>query len=1121
MKRVSGDFSYHILVVLQLLISTRAPAQSTFGGLRITVQDSAGAAIPGAHVTAHSISEGTDRETTSGATGEASFENLKPGNYRIVVHENGFGDAVVSEATVAARQELRLPLTLNVAATMTSIEVTSSTSTMNTENGTIADEKSNTEITQLPINNRATTTSPIGSLQISPNVQQDSAGNIAIGGATSSMINFSVDGISTANVRENGALQDAYPSQEGIASVKVTAFNNSAEFSQAADVTFLTRGGTNALHGSLFEYLQNDALDATPYGFSAKAPKRFNTYGVSVGGPVILSHIYDGRNRTFFFVTYEANRRTTAVAQQFLVPSISDRAGDLRDLGYSQNGGVVDPASISATAKTLLAFYPLPNVLGATVTSKYNYEHFQIVPARTDGADIRVDQTIDRRQSFYARFSRKNISSAIANALLPNDVDSVHNRGLLVSHTSTITPHLLNEFRFGFTNVLTSVSFPIGGADAVAELDIKGVDTSQHPYSHAFPSFNFSNGTGFQTIGRDKTGVTESRTLQLTDNITFSAGPHTFKSGLDIRRVRYFDLESFAPVYNSDDFGTFAFQPNFYLGNSFADFLAGTPQTLLFAVSSPDVGGTSWQYSLFVQDELQLTQRLTLNYGLRWEFLPGFDEDGGNLANFDQRTNSIVVPDELSAYLSKRNLTSSNLAFQNSFNACNLGHTSLPCTKYLSASQARLPQSLRNAYKGNLQPRVAFAYRPFADTKTVVRAGFGIFTMTNLGPLSFNNSGNPTSNLHTYTNTLANGTPAIRFPNTSPAGGGPSQVGGGSLDQGVDPNFRDPQSNQWNVTVERQLSAADTLRISYVGMHTYRLSVTEDLNQIAASTLGYVPSPYVDPRAPYQNWAQLYTTLNAGKANYRAIEFDLQHAPSSGLYFAANYTLAENKADNQGDVPSGFAGEVNYGTPIADRFHVDSDYGNVEGTRRHRVLLSGAWQLPVGRGRRYFASGWLGEIVAGWELNAISLLQTGPWLTPTISASADASNTNVANRGASLRPDIVSHDFYRGQNRTAFFNLAAFAPTPANAGRFGNAGVGILQGPGTIAVSAGAAKVMPLGERAHLRFETSFTNLVNRTNFAPPSTQVDNPQQFGVLSAGQTAENAGKRTGQAALRIDF
>jgi hypothetical protein len=1100
------------LVVLCVLgIGVCARAQSTFGSIVGVVHDPAQAVVPGASVKIQSLDDNSTRTTTSDENGSFEFVNLKPGNYTLSAQAQSFADFKVPSTELAARQTLRIDVTVGIKSQSQVVEVSDTVAVINTENGVISDSLNNQEITQLPLNNRATTTSPLAALSLSPNVQQDSSGNVALGGASSAMVNFSVDGISTANVRQNGALQDAYPSQEGISAVRVTSFNNSAEFSQVGDVTFTTKSGTSQYHGTLFEYLQNDALDADPYGFSGKSPKHFNTFGGSLGGPLSIPHLYNGRDRTFFFFDYEGNRRSTALAEQFLVPTQAERNGDLSALGVS-----TPITNINPTATALLNYYPLPNVTGQ---SNYNYENFQSTPARTDGADLRIDQTLNSKQSVYARFSRKNITEDYANPLLPDDSDSVHNRSLLVSHTWVLTPRLLNEFRFGFTNVTTSVGFPIEGADALSQLDLTGVNISQHPSTHAFPTFNFSAGTGFTPIGRDKTGVTQSKTTQFTDNLSWTRGKHTFKTGIDARRVRYADIETFLP---SDDFGQFTFQPTF-TGNAFGDFLAGLPTTIFFAVSSPDVAGTAWEYSFFGQDEYRVNSRITLNYGLRWQILPGFTEDGGNLANFDQRNNSIVVPDNLAAYLAQQNIQASNLGFQQSFNACNLGHTALPCSNYITASQDHLPQSLRNIYKGNFQPRISLAYRPFNDTKTVIRAGFGIFTVTNLGPLSFNNSGNPTSALHTYTNGGTATAPLIQFPNTAPPTVG-VQFGGGGLDQGVDPNYRDPQANQWNLTVERQLATNDSLRVSYVGMHTYRLSVTEDLNQIPASATPYqttATSPYVDPRAPYHNWFTLYSTFNAAEATYNALEVEESHKTSNGFYFDADYTLAKNLADNQGDTPAAFAGEVNYGVPIADRFHVHSDYGNVEGTRHQRFLLTGLYQLPFGQGRTFLnTGGWKNTLLGGWELTNVTLLETGPWLTPSISDSFDQSNTNVVNRGAFLRPDQVSKNFYQGQSRAQYFNLAAFAPTPAGAGRFGDAGVGILQGPGTAAASLGLAKVFNVTEKLRVRFESTFTNVLNHTNFAPPATQIDNPT-FGVLSAPQTAENAGNRTGQMALRIEF
>jgi hypothetical protein len=260
-------------------------AQSTFGSVVGVVHDTTQAVVPDASVKLRSLEDNSLRSVTSDQNGSFEFVNLKPGNYSLSADAPGFAEFQVPSAELTTRQTLRIDVTLGVKSQSQSVDVSDTIAVINTENAEISDSKDNQQLTQLPLNNRATTTSPLAALSLSPNVQQDSSGNIALGGASSAMVNFSVDGISTANVRQNGALQDAYPSEEGISAMRVTSFNNSAEFSQVGDVTFTTKGGTSQLHGSLFEYLQNDALDADPYGFNGKAPKHFNTFGGSLGGP--------------------------------------------------------------------------------------------------------------------------------------------------------------------------------------------------------------------------------------------------------------------------------------------------------------------------------------------------------------------------------------------------------------------------------------------------------------------------------------------------------------------------------------------------------------------------------------------------------------------------------------------------------------------------------------------------------------------------------------------------------------------------------------------------------------------------------------------------------------------
>jgi hypothetical protein len=305
-------------------------------------------------------------------------------------------------------------------------------------------------------------------------------------------------------------------------------------------------------------------------------------------------------------------------------------------------------------------------------------------------------------------------------------------------------------------------------------------------------------------------------------------------------------------------------------------------------------------------------------------------------------------------------------------------------------------------------------------------------------------------------------------------------------------------------------------------MNSYRLNVTVNLNQIAKSATPYVPSPFVDPRAPFQNWGILYSTENLGVQNYQAMEVEVNHKTTRGLFFQANYTWAHDISDAQGDAPTAFPSETSYELAVVDRFAVGLDRGNVEGERRQRFLLTGAYDLPFGPRRTWSnSSRYLNAVFGGWTVNTITLLETGPYLTPTISPNLDQTNTNPVGEGSIVRPDLVGNPIPTHRTSSNYFNINAFAPTPVGAARIGNAGVGILEGPGTVAVNAGLSKTMTLREGLRLRFEATFTNVLNHTNFAPPATNVSNPSTFGVLQSAQTAENGGNRTGQLALRLDF
>jgi len=1136
--------------------SARLCAQSTFGSIRGTTQDQTGAVLQGVVITLHNVDENADVSASTDNAGNFLFENLKPGHYRLTSAKDGFAHTVADNVELTARQDIRIDMKLPVASTNQQVEVEAQAAAVNTENATLSDSKANVDLTQLPINSRAVSSSPLAALATSPTVTKDSQGNIAVGGATSSQTGFSVDGISTASVRFNGSLQDAYPSLEGIAEMKVTAFNNNAEFAQIGDVTFVTKSGTNQLHGSAFEYFQNRDLDATILNFNTKAAKSFNTFGGSFGGPVTIPKLYSGKDKTFFFVDYEGNRKTQSYPEELLVPTVAERNGNLNALVQGLGlGPVMNPFTgapfpnntiptgscqycINPTAQALLNYYPLPNANLGVINPSYNYQTLVPTPSHANGVDLRLDHLITSKQQIYARFSAKNAyyteyNSAgtvlPANNFLPSDGANERNRNLVVSYNYSITPTVLNELRFGFTNYNENDTFPISGASAISQLGLildHPVNLASHPTADAFPTFSFSDGS-VTNIGQDRVGPTISQNYQLTDNLTKIVGKHTFRFGMDVRRERYQGLMYFLP---SDDYGQFTLSgtlTNYSLG----DLLLGLPNPSYFAATGPSEDASAVQWGVYGQDQWQVNSHLTVNFGMRWEWLPAFQERNGDIATYLQTGNNVtvVVPDKFYHFIANNSVYQQlYTGFLQSFNACALpGNTPLlPCSNIETASHAGMPQGLRFTPPHDFDPRISIAWRPFNNNKTVIRAGFGIYTMTTLGPMSFNSGIIALSDLLTYNNSVANGVAAFQFPQTSPLGA-TATLGGGDFEEANEPHWKDPSSAQWNLTVEREVTPSTTVRLSYAGQSGYHLPITVDLNQIPASTTPYtIPNngySVVDPRAPYQNWNLLMDSKSIGTQSYQAGTVEFIHRVSRGLTFQANYTFAKNISDAQGtDAPSAYSGEEPYAVEIANAYNIKYDRGNVVGLPRQRFLLTGSYQLPFGKGQALQGPGFLNPLIGGWTLSTVTTVQTGQWLTPTMPAADDQSNTNLIVRntgGAIARPDCIGSPSL-GQTSAQFYNPSAFALPPANAGRFGDCGVGILEGPHMIDVDTGLAKRFNIGERFHVRFEATFTNVLNHTNFAPPANNITSPS-FGVLQAALPQGSGGNRTGQLALRMDF
>src|ERR1700676_2888904 len=846
-----------IMILLVITVSAQsATAQSMFGDIVGGVKDKNQGAVPNAQIVLTSVDDGSQHQTISDTDGAFHLVNLKAGNYALVATAAGFSDFKISSAHLDARQTLRLDIAMKLASASQSIEVAASAGPMmNTEDATIADSKDFQQITSLPVNYRGTTTSPLAMLATVPGAQQDASGNVSVGGGLPSQVQYSVDGSSTVNIRQNGALGNMNPSSELISEFKVTQFNNNAEFAQIGDVTISTKSGGDQFHGSAFEYLQNDVLDAEVWTSGDKPHKAFNTFGGSFGGPLELPKLNHGKAKTFFFADFEGNRRRFSTPLFLFVPTSAMRQGDFSALstplidpftGNPYPGNKIPSGSqcaksqdcISPVTQSLLNNYlPAPNIAvsAANFGLQTNYLQQTPTPSNTNGFDMRFDRTITSKQSMFVRWSWKKLTAQsltdtalnTVNNFLPPDQDTEHNNNVIVSHNYLITNNLVNEARFGLSFWQFQVKFPLQGATAISSLGLTGLDLSDHPTTGAFPIFNFSDDAGnYSPIGRDKDGLTKSQTIQFADNFTWIKGRHTIKFGIDVRRVAYQDLESFG---GADDFGAFTFDQGIFTGNAFANLLLGLPTKTYVAQSGPDVHAHTIQTGVYGQDEFRLSDRLTLSFGLRWQALPAFVSDLGNLTAFDVRNGGVIIPvGNIPRPGFLASINSCNPADpSNSVDPCGMptpadvalgcvpvlgSGPNMPCAPIEYANKVGLGPGLRQFYGKNFQPRLGFAYRPFGNNKTVIRGGFGIFTMTNLGQLSFNTTNIDVSVVRTTANSFANGQPAYQFPSARTQDAPADIAGTGDFYQHTLTDYRDPQSAQWNLTIERELASNITLR---------------------------------------------------------------------------------------------------------------------------------------------------------------------------------------------------------------------------------------------------------------------------------------------------------------------
>jgi hypothetical protein len=1109
-----------------------ALGQSTFGSILGTVQDPSGAAVALCKVTIQNKGTSTQRAALADQTGNYVVTNLDPGNYEVTFEAPGF-QRTVAEVELLARQTARIDGHLPVASQTESVNVeVAAAPVINTEVSNLSETKQGRELVDLPvaITTRGTgSTSPMSTLTTQPGVQTDAAGGISVSGAKPSMLSMSIDGISSMGPRTAGPLVEMFPSFYSIAEIKVSEVNNTAEYGGISDITTVSKSGTNSYHGGVYENLQNKDLTARNE-FSAIKPKLImNDFGAYFGGPISIPKLYNGKDRTFFFMAYEGLRlpRQSVVTES--VPSVALRNGDLSayttqiyapgtNTPYPNNQiplSQISPISLNA----LKYGFPLPNTGPTTgpLSLTNNYTTNFATPITSNQGDMRVDQVINSKQTAYSRFTYKHrdvINTPSSGSILLGGFSQPEiDFGLVVAHNYVISPSIVNEARTGFNGNHYATVFAADPATWVKEIGVN--IPPPYPTANTTPNFSIA---GFQATGGANSSKGRNNTFQVLDNLTWTKGRHTIKFGGDFRHMTGY----YSDVFASDQLGVYkytggitnAVQPGFttpYIGNPYAAFLLGVPdQTQLATVIQPNTSAYANHYAFFAQDDWKVGSRLTINYGMRWEYHPMFLDHLVNVTNFLPNYTSVV-----NGVLERGAVVIPNQA---SFKILNPGFAqSILPTPILTAAQAGLPEGMRFSQKTDFGPRVGFAWRPFADGKTVIRGGYGRFIEGPLGSIISAQWGVHTSNYGAYNQTITNGQPALTFPYPFPSN--LAQPGQQTFYQTQDIHFKDPSVQQWNLTVERNLGAGIGLRLSYDGSHGSDLGVQGFINQAPVNTIGYNASLKAG-YAPFPLWSIIETEQNGGWSNYDAGTLSISKRFTHGLQFQGSYAFSRNLSTN-GYNPTAFATEA--GGQVQDLNNIGLDYGNVPYTRRNRVLVTFLYELPFGKGKTMLngLNPVVDRIVGGWELAGVLLFQSGPWLTVTV-PGADPSGTGFATNVGNGRADIVAGQSLYATNPTLnnWLNKAAFVVPQNNIGRWGDAPEGDIQGPGTQSVSISMMKSIRFTENMRFQIGAQAANLFNHPNYAPPNTTY-NTASFGTISALQTAEGAGPRTLQITARFSF
>lgn len=1067
-----------------LVAASPMPGQNVTGAILGTVTDSSGAVVSGAAVSV--TNEGTNIEfkAASSATGEYVVANLPPGTYSVRAEVPGFKPSLTRGVRLLANRSTRVDVALEPGMVQQAVEVQASAPVVNSENATVGNILEANVISTIPLNGRTLDRL----IRISAGVTSDSASNPRVAGSAYwGGIQFTVDG-AMFNDTGNGGGAYSYrnglstlPSVDAIQEFKMDSNNQKAEYEGSVAVTVVSKSGNNDLHGSVLWFNRNVAYGARTYFNHAPAAKpayNRNEFGYTVGGPVVIPRLYNGKNKTFFFTSYEGLRERT---QPNYLTSVATQA--MRNGDFSGLPSILDPLAspltpfpnnqvpstrIDSKAKTLIAYVPLPNQTGtgpAGTLQNYRWAVGNISDINRYGA--RIDHRFSERDSIWVNLNYSKGYPYFVAVGYPNGYGNWSNGGYSTQSANltwnhTVSPRTLNEFRFVYFRHASTRQ----GMNR--NFDPRSIFPDLYPVSFGgLPNINISNHVSIGDYGGSDPG--SELTPQFIDNVTMIRGSHTIKAGIDIALHKVLSPPAVAGMgsnlANNAGLGRFNFNGRYTSGGAgaqpahqFADFLLGYPNAAYRSTTSPNLLFFGPRYSFFLQDDWRVSSRLSLSIGVRYMYQEPWYERNNTISNFDFKTGRLVIHSD----------TLPSQAIQRLVSAYPI----------VMAKDAGFTSEDMQGDTNNFGPRIGLAYRPFGDAKTVVRAGFGVFhnfLPVFIGPRQrgFNN---PPFLLAESFEAAAGTTPSITLSNPFPGGGAISP--NPSL-TAVQRDIKNGESYQWNFTLERELRPNLGLRASYVGNHGthlpwYNYPVNLSREQISGA---------IQPNRPYQPWSDILLLAGGGNSILHQLQLEAIQRYSNGLSFQIEYSWNRSLDD----VPV-------TGGP-QNPYDARTDRGNSDQIRRHIWTFAGSYDLPFGTGRKYLSAAHplVKHALGGWQVSGITYLRTGTPFSPSFTA------TQTGWRGG--RPSVVAGANLYPAERTLdqWFNPAAFyVPAPFT---WGNAARNMLWTPGDIVIDASLLKDFNLYERFRLQFRGEFFNMPNHPNWGGPASNISTTATVGKISS--------------------